>query len=54
MSKNGVNNPYLFDAGKVLIDDMAKATMNIKSANVKKLNKKLLIIILHFRNLTLI
>jgi hypothetical protein len=42
MSKNGVNNPYLFDAGKVLIDDMAKATMNIKSAKGKEAQQEAL------------
>jgi len=42
MSKNGVNNPYLFDAGKVLIDDMARATMNIKSAKGKEAQQEAL------------
>jgi len=42
MSKNGVNNPYLFDAGKALIDDMAKATMNIKSAKGKEAQQEAL------------
>ena len=42
MSKNGVNNPYLFDAGKALIDDMARATMNIKSAKGKEAQQEAL------------
>ena len=42
MSKNGVNNPYLFDAGKALIDDMARATMDIKSAKGKEAQQEAL------------
>ena len=42
MSKNGVNNPYLFDAGKALIDDMAKATISIKAAKGKEAQQEAL------------
>jgi|TARA_R110002153_G_scaffold29844_4_gene91687 hypothetical protein len=36
MSQSGVNNPKLFEAGKLLIDDMARASSKVKSAKTQK------------------
>jgi len=36
MSKNGVNNPFLFETGKSLIDEMAKANSNVLSAKTQE------------------
>ena len=36
MAKNGINNPSLFNAGKSLIDEMARASTVIKGAKTRE------------------
>ena len=38
-NSNGINNPSLFKAGQDLIDDMAKAATNIKTAKTKEVKQ---------------
>ena len=36
MAKNGINNPFLFNAGKNLIDEMARASTTIKGSKTRE------------------